>query len=298
MKVFGRLLLVALIACCLGGRILAMDGSSLRFAHFAASEGKLDVYVGGARVVEGLEFQSASAYQPVSGMMAEVLLVPAGEAMDKALTPKPLMLMLPDGVAGYFTAAIVGSAGDGSLALVLLPQDGVVGSNAPVGEATNGNIKVSGAYARPTTMDMAMDMNMGAEATPEASMGGMDMGGTATPEAAMGGMDMGSDRVTGVFMLIENIGDKSEVLVGAKSDISDEVQVHQTVVDASGMAQMNEVPSIEIPAGGKVELAHGGYHIMANNLTRDLRPGDTFNLTLVFESGLEISVVVPVKMMP
>lgn len=160
MKVFGRLFLVALIACCLGGRILAMDGSSLRFAHFAASEGKLDVYVGGARVAEGLEFQSASAYQPVSGTMAEVLLVPAGEATDKALTPKPLMLMIPDGAAGYFTAAIVGSAGDGSLALVLLPQDGVAGSSAPVGEATNGNIKVSGAYARPTTMDMAMDMNM------------------------------------------------------------------------------------------------------------------------------------------
>ncbi|MBC6934312.1 MAG: copper chaperone PCu(A)C, partial [Chloroflexi bacterium] len=51
---------------------------------------------------------------------------------------------------------------------------------------------------------------------------------------------------------------------------------------------------IEIPAGGSVELKPGGYHVMLMQLPRDLLPGQAIMLTLVFESGVELPVAVPV----
>jgi copper(I)-binding protein len=65
--------------------------------------------------------------------------------------------------------------------------------------------------------------------------------------------------------------------------------------EGMGMMGMREVASIAIPTGETVELVPGGYHIMLIDLVRDLDPGDTFEVTLVFERAGERTVTAEVR---
>lgn len=49
------------------------------------------------------------------------------------------------------------------------------------------------------------------------------------------------------------------------------------------------------PAGGAVAFKPGGLHVMLMDLERDLKPGDTFSLTLKFEKAGARSVQVTVR---
>ncbi|MBL8153515.1 MAG: copper chaperone PCu(A)C [Anaerolineae bacterium] len=257
------------------------EGLFVRIAHLSPTAPAVDIYVNGAKAVESLAYKSVSAYMPVAETMLSVMVVPAGGTMDQAVTPEPIMLMLPADAKGYYTVAAVGLLDDQTFELFVLPQDGMampmeMAASAATGEAESGNIRISGAWARPTAA-MSMDK-------------------MATPQAGMGDMNM-SGEVTGAYMLIENTGSTADRLISAASDVSDMVQIHETTVE-SGMARMQEiVGGLEIPTGGKVELMPGGLHIMIMNVNRTLSPGDTISLTLTFESGTVIIVAVPIKMM-
>jgi periplasmic copper chaperone A len=54
--------------------------------------------------------------------------------------------------------------------------------------------------------------------------------------------------------------------------------------------KMGAVGGIDIPANGQIALAPGGFHAMLIGITRDLRAGDTLNLTLTFEKAGMIQV--------
>lgn len=265
------------------GWVAAQDdmGLFVRVAHLSPTAPAVDIYVNGAKAVEALAYKSVSAYMPVSEAMLSVMVVPAGGTMDQAVTPEPIMLMLPADAHGYYTVAAVGLLEDQTFELFVLPQDGMVmpmemAASAATGEAESGNIRITGAWARPTAA-MSMDK-------------------MATPQPGMGDMQM-SGEVTGAYMVIENIGSAADRLISVASDVSDMVQIHETTVE-SGMARMQEiVGGLEIPAGGKVELMPGGLHIMIMNVNRTLSPGDAISLTLTFESGTVITLDVPVKMM-
>lgn len=58
---------------------------------------------------------------------------------------------------------------------------------------------------------------------------------------------------------------------------------------------MAKVPSIDVPAGGSVELKPGSYHVMLIGLNRELRNGDKFSLSLSFQSGATSTVQVEVR---
>jgi len=62
-----------------------------------------------------------------------------------------------------------------------------------------------------------------------------------------------------------------------------------------GAMGMQEVSSIEIPAGGSVQLKPGGYHIMLMELAAPLKKGETVALTLTFEKGGNQTVQAQVK---
>ena len=47
---------------------------------------------------------------------------------------------------------------------------------------------------------------------------------------------------------------------------------------------------IEIPAGGKVELKPGGYHIMFLGLDKQVMEGETVKITLTFEKAGAVEV--------
>jgi len=72
------------------------------------------------------------------------------------------------------------------------------------------------------------------------------------------------------------------------------VEVHETVMTGDAMA-MQQVESIELPAGETVSLEPGGYHVMLLQLADPLEVGEVFDLTLMLENAGEVTVAVEVR---
>ena len=58
---------------------------------------------------------------------------------------------------------------------------------------------------------------------------------------------------------------------------------------------MQEISSLEIPAGGSVAFEPGGYHVMLLDLPDPLETGETFEVTFTQDDGSEFSVEVEVR---
>ena len=119
------------------------------------------------------------------------------------------------------------------------------------------------------------------------------------------------------YMVIENTGSAADTLVGGSSDIAKAVEVHETyeipaespamggaespaasegaMGSSSPMMGMRKIDSLAIPAGGSVELKPGGYHIMLIDLTRELKAGDKFDITLKFANAGDVKVTAEVR---
>ena len=92
------------------------------------------------------------------------------------------------------------------------------------------------------------------------------------------------------YMTLVNHGRRAERLVGARSPIARAVEPHRSEVAANGVASMTPAPRIEIPPGGSVTFAPGGFHLMLMGLTKTLKPGDRAPVTLTFADGRSLAV--------
>jgi copper(I)-binding protein len=102
---------------------------------------------------------------------------------------------------------------------------------------------------------------------------------------------------TAVYMILENKGG-ADKLVEISTDLSKISMVHQTK-NNNGVLSMEMIHSgLEIPANGSVELKPGGFHVMIENINRDLVEGETIDLTLKFGSGKTMNVKAQVKLNP
>lgn len=98
-----------------------------------------------------------------------------------------------------------------------------------------------------------------------------------------------------VFFSVENHATVEDRLTGVASDIAEMVEMHGHSQDANGVMSMPAIPEgFPVPASGEMALERGGDHIMLMGLTRALKDGDTFELTLTFEHAGEVIVEVPV----
>jgi copper(I)-binding protein len=82
-------------------------------------------------------------------------------------------------------------------------------------------------------------------------------------------------------------------LVGAEATVARTVELHTHLMEG-GIARMRPVDAVEVPAGAPVAFAPGGLHVMLTGLARQLRQGETFPLTLVFEKAGRVTVQVRV----
>ncbi len=99
------------------------------------------------------------------------------------------------------------------------------------------------------------------------------------------------------FMLIENIGDADDRLIGATSPASKIVQLHTHRENAEGVMQMVHVEEgFDLRAGETLFLERGGNHIMFMGLTEPFEQGKTVPLTLIFEKSGEITLDIPVDL--
>lgn len=98
--------------------------------------------------------------------------------------------------------------------------------------------------------------------------------------------------------------------VSVPASIADHAEIHEMVpaaeADSSmdmgddssmdmGAMVMQQLMSLNLPAGETVELKPGGYHVMLIDLAGPLEIGSTFDLTLDFETADDMVVSVEVR---
>ena len=98
-----------------------------------------------------------------------------------------------------------------------------------------------------------------------------------------------------VFFMVHNNATTDDRMIDARSDVAKMVQLHTHIMDDQGVMKMVHVEEgFALPAGAMHELKRGGDHVMLMGLQKDLKDGDSFPLTLVFESGAEVTLEVTV----
>jgi copper(I)-binding protein len=100
--------------------------------------------------------------------------------------------------------------------------------------------------------------------------------------------------VTSAYMSIENKSDKTIVLTGASSSVSDRIEIHQHVMK-DGMMSMRQVKKLSIKEKNRVILQPMGYHLMIFNVKKALMPADQVSLTLHFTHQKDVVVIIPVQ---
>lgn len=92
------------------------------------------------------------------------------------------------------------------------------------------------------------------------------------------------------YMTIGNAGAGADRLIAATSEVTPTVELHNMEVK-DGMMTMAQVEGgIEVPAGGSVSLAPGGYHIMFIGPNQPFKEGECVALTLTFAEAGDLPV--------
>ena len=129
----------------------------------------------------------------------------------------------------------------------------------------------------------ALSFVPGAAAAHEYKLGSLEIGhpwSRATPAGAP---------VAGGFLTVTNAGG-ADRLVSVASDAADKVEIHEMAV-VDGVMKMRPLDKgIEVPAGGKLELKPGSYHVMFIGLKKPFVKGDMVKGTLAFEKAGKIDV--------
>ena len=116
-------------------------------------------------------------------------------------------------------------------------------------------------------------------------------------------MDMGA-----VYMTITGGADADALTkVEVPSDVAAGAHLHETMMSdplttdmggsmgGSGAMSMDQVQKVEVPAGEVVRLKPGGFHVMLMDVKKDLKAGDSFDVTLTFETAGTKKVIATVK---
>jgi len=96
-----------------------------------------------------------------------------------------------------------------------------------------------------------------------------------------------------VYFIIHNHSKNADELIGASSNVSDNVEIHESKM-VNDVMTMNMVSSIPLGAGDEVAFAPGGYHIMMVGVNKELKAGDHIGVILHFKSHADIVVNVTV----
>lgn len=95
------------------------------------------------------------------------------------------------------------------------------------------------------------------------------------------------------YMTLSNTGDTTQVIESISSPVFEAVEIHRSWVE-DGMARMQPVARLTIPAGDSISLVPGGYHLMLLRPGQALAAGDEVALLLHRADGACVSVTAPV----
>lgn len=95
------------------------------------------------------------------------------------------------------------------------------------------------------------------------------------------------------YMDIENKGNKAVTLLGAHSDVSPRIEIHQhSMID--GMMRMRKVDSIVIESNTRVKLQPSGFHLMLFDVKNPLKSQQEVEITLNFSDNVSVTMLMPV----
>lgn len=103
--------------------------------------------------------------------------------------------------------------------------------------------------------------------------------------------------VGAVYFSITNNGQTPDRLTTISSPIANQVQIHESR-QVHGVIQMRGVAFVDCPPGAAVRSEPGGLHVMLVGLHRPLTTGMQFPLSLTFQGGGIIEVMVTVSARP
>lgn len=98
----------------------------------------------------------------------------------------------------------------------------------------------------------------------------------------------------GGYFTLHNGGDKALTLTGARSPACGMLMLHKSD-NMGGMMHMEDVAKVEVPAGGTVAFAPGGYHLMCMQPSADIKPGGKVKITLGFSDGSSLEAPFAVR---
>jgi copper(I)-binding protein len=82
-------------------------------------------------------------------------------------------------------------------------------------------------------------------------------------------------------------------LTGITTPVADKAELHQTTMQDNIM-RMRPVDGLAVTASAPVKLAPGGYHVMLMGLKQQLKPGQSFPVTLTFAPAVPVQAAATV----
>lgn len=101
-------------------------------------------------------------------------------------------------------------------------------------------------------------------------------------------------RMTAGYLVLHNSTARDIAITSISSPAFELVEIHRTTM-TDGVARMEKVDALTVPAGEHVDLAPGGLHLMLIGLRGALEEGGTATLYFVFDDGWELEVEAPVR---
>ena len=99
---------------------------------------------------------------------------------------------------------------------------------------------------------------------------------------------------TAAYLTLHNHSDEPLLLIGGRSPVAGETSLHETLSEGGQMVMRHRDAAL-IEPGGELVLEPGGLHLMLMGLRAPLVSGSEVELTLLFEGGLEKTLVLPVR---
>mgnify|MGYP001057926467 FL=1 len=129
-------------------------------------------------------------------------------------------------------------------------------------------------------------------ARPAMAGGGMESAGESESGVGQG---MGAAGTGAVFMQLVNGGREADRLIGARTEVAEVVEIHETRMEGDVMTMQMLEEGLEVPPQSTVPLEPGGYHVMLIGIKQNLEPGDRFEVELQFEKSGTKDIQVEVR---
>lgn len=94
----------------------------------------------------------------------------------------------------------------------------------------------------------------------------------------------------GGYVTLQNEAASSATLVSVHTAAYASAMLHQSSANQEGSSTMRMLDRLAIPAHGQVALEPAGYHLMLEQATHPLKPGDKVDITLDFADGSHLPV--------